>query len=184
VAERFRRQVQEALPLLGLSLRLLWWASPGLTAGIAAILVIQALMAPVQLALSRATIDRAALDLGVARTAASTAAVSAHAAVGPAVAALPLGGWLALTAAALALGYPLQPLSAAFQAMVGDRVTGIVTERLMQAANRWHGLARFEDQECADDVERATKRAAPGVPMLLLVGGQLTAAWSRASARR
>src|SRR5688572_22732720 len=86
-AERFRQQVQEALPLLGLSLRLLWWASPGLTAGIAAILVIQALMAPLQLALSRATIDRAALGLGVVRTAAGTAAASAHAAVGPAVAA-------------------------------------------------------------------------------------------------
>jgi hypothetical protein len=39
------------------------------------------------------------------------------------VAALPLGAWLALTAAALALGYLLQPLSAAFQSMVGDRLT-------------------------------------------------------------
>ena len=175
-AKQLRQQVQEALPLLGISIRLLWWASPGLTAGIAAILVIQALMAPLQLALSRATIDRAALDLGVARTAASTAAASAHAAVGPAVAALPLGGWLALTAAALALGYLLQPLSIAFQAMVGDRVTGIVTERLMVAANRWPGLARFEDPEFADDLERASKRVGPGGLMLLLVGGQLATA--------
>src|SRR5690349_20852823 len=96
-ARRFRQQAAEALPLLRLSLRLLWWASSGLTAGIAAILVIQALMAPVQLALSRATINRAALDLGVAPTAA-TAAASAQATVGPGVAALPLGAWLALTA--------------------------------------------------------------------------------------
>jgi ATP-binding cassette subfamily B protein len=173
---QFRQKAAQALPLLGLSLRLLWWASPGLTAGIAAILVLQALMAPLQLALSRATIDRAALDLGVVRTAASTPAASAQATVGLGVAALPLGAWLALTAAALALGYLLQPLSAACQSMVGDRLTGIVTERLMQAANRWPGLARFEDPEFADDLERATKRAAPGAPTLLLVGGQLAVA--------
>lgn len=174
--ERFRQLVEEALPLARLSLRLLWWASPALTAGIAALVVFQALIAPLQLILSRATIDRAALDLGVAQTAARTAAATTHASLGPAVTALPLGTWLALSAAALALGYLLQPLSAALQSMVGDRVTGIVTERLMVAANRWPGLARFEDPEFADDLDRASKRVGPGGLVLLLVGGQLTVA--------
>ena len=170
----FRRQVQEALPLVRLSLRLVWWASPGLTAGIAVIVVLQALIAPLQLVLIRATIDRAALDLGVAQAAARTAAATSHTSFGPTVTALPLGTWLALTAAALAVGYLLQPVSAALQSMVGDRVTGIVTDRLMVAANRWPGLARFEDPEFADDLDRASKRVGPGGLMLLLVGGQLT----------
>src|SRR5687768_14827777 len=164
VDTRFRQMVREAVPLVRLSVRLLWWASPGLTAGIAVVLVLQAVMAPLQLVLSRGTIDRAALDLGVAGRAA------------PTVAELPLGTWLALMAGALAVGYLLQPVSAALQSMVGDRVTGIVTERLMVAANGWPGLARFEDPEFADDLERASKRVGPGGLMLLLVGGQLTVA--------
>src|SRR5688572_4570153 len=174
--ERFRQLVREALPLVRLSLRLLWWASPGLTAGIAAIVLLQALIAPLQLILSRATIDRAALDLGVTQTAARSAAATTYVSLEPAVTALPLGTWLALTAAALALGYLLQPLSATLQSMVGDRVTGIVTERLMLAANRWPGLARFEDPDFADDLDRASKRVGPGGLVLLLVVGQLTAA--------
>src|SRR5919202_2037563 len=169
--KRFRQLVGNALPLVRLSLRLLWWASPSLTLGIAAVLVLQSLMAPLQLVLSRATIDRAALDLGVARAAPS----SAHIGFGPAVTAFPLGAWLALTAAALAVGYLLQPVSATLQAMVGDQVTGIVTERMILAANRWPGLARFEDPEFADDLDRAAKHVGPGL-MLLLVGAQLTVA--------
>jgi hypothetical protein len=46
VDKHFRQLVQDALPLVRLSLRLLWWASPGLTLGIAAVLVLQSLMAP------------------------------------------------------------------------------------------------------------------------------------------
>src|SRR6266542_240724 len=69
-----------------------------------------------------------------------------------------------------------QLVQAALQAMVGDRVTGIVTERLMVAANRWPGLARFEDPEFADDLDRASKRVGPGGLVLLLVGAQLTVA--------
>ena len=162
-AKSFRGQLTEAAPRLRLALRLLWRTSPMLTIGIAALLVLQAVVAPLQLALSRATIDRLALDL----------AFAPPAKVGGAVATVPLAAWLGLTLVALAAGYLLQPLANTLQALAGDRVTGAVTERLVLVANSWHGLARFEDPDFADDLARARNRAAGSGLVLLIVASQL-----------
>jgi ATP-binding cassette subfamily B protein len=45
-------------------------------------------------------------------------------------------------------------------------LTGYVTERVMQAANRWQGLERFEDPGTADDLKRAREAANRGVDLV------------------
>lgn len=159
-ATPFWERARETARLGRLAARLAWRASPRLVLGILALLVAQAALAPLQLALSRAVVDRAALDLGLGGAAGAT------------VARLPLAAWIALAAAALAVGQLIQPFSATFQALVGDRLTAYVTEQLIAAANRWRGLARFEDPAFADDLERARKYAAKGGLELLVYGGQ------------
>lgn len=54
------------------------------------------------------------------------------------------------------------PLSSLAQSLAGDRLTAHVGEKLIIAANRWTGLARFEDPAFQDDLHRARNRAATG----------------------
>ena len=147
--------------LSGLALRLAWRAGPRLVVGIVALMAIQALLRPLQLLLSRAVIDRAALDLGLAGRPDYLAAQ------------LPLLSWIILAAAVLALGQLLQAAAAGCQDLAADRLTGSIGEQLIRAANRWPGLARFEDPAFADDLERARSQAALGGLTLLLFGGRL-----------
>jgi ATP-binding cassette subfamily B protein len=156
----FRQRARESLRLARLAVRLAWRASPRLTLGILLLLLLQAALAPLQLALSRAVLDRAALDLGLAAAPATFAAR------------LPLPGWIALAAGALALGQLIQPFSNTFQSLAGDRLTAYVTEQLIRAANRWQGLARFEDPAFADDLARAREHAARGGLELLVYGAR------------
>lgn len=132
--------------------------SPKLVVATAGVLIAQALLSPLQLVLSRLVLDRAALDLG-------------HVAGADALATrLPLFAWVLATAAVLAVGQLLQPLSGNFQSAAGDRLAGAVTERLMLAVSGWQGLARFEDPALADDLERARKRGAQGGLELITYG--------------
>ncbi len=156
----FMQQFTEARRLLWLAVQLVWRASPRLLVGILLLLMLQALLLPLQLALSRAVIDRAAFDLGLFTDLDSIAIQ------------LPLLAWIGLAAAALALGQLIQPFSTTFQNLAGDRLTGYVAEQLIRAANRWQGLARFEDPGFADDLQRARKRAARGALDLMVFGGR------------
>ena len=156
----FMQQFTETRRLLWLAAHLVWRASPRLLVGILLLLMLQALLLPLQLALSRAVIDRAAFDLGLFTDLDSMAIQ------------LPLPAWIGLAAAALALGQLIQPFSSTFQSLAGDRLTGYVTEQLIRAANRWQGLARFEDPGFADDLQRARKRAARGALDLMVFGGR------------
>ena len=156
----FMQQFTETRGLLWLAVHLVWRASPRLLVGILLLLMLQALLLPLQLALSRAVIDRAAFDLGLFTDLDSIAIQ------------LPLLAWIGLAAAALALGQLIQPFSTTFQNLAGDRLTGYVAEQLIRAANRWQGLARFEDPGFADDLQRARKRAARGALDLMVFGGR------------
>ena len=160
----FRQHLQESSRLIRLAVRLAWRSSPRLALGILLLLVVQALLSPLQLVLSRAVIDRAALDLGLLTTAAGL------------VAQWPLAVWILLAAAGVAVGQLIQPFAATFQSMAGDRLTGYVTEQLIRAANRWHGIARFEDPALADDLERARERAAGAGLRLTVYGAELVVA--------
>ena len=143
----WRRRLRTAGQLTWLAVRLSWQASPLLALGILLLLLLQALVPPAQLALSRAVIDRAAVDLGFLADA------------GPIVVSLPLGAWIVLTAVVVAVGQLIQPFAITFQNQAGDRLTGYITEQLIRAANRWQGLARFEDPSWVDDLERSQQYA-------------------------
>ena len=160
----FRQNLQESSRLLRLAVSLAWRSSPRLALGILLLLLVQALLSPLQLLLSRAVIDRAALDLGLLTTAAGL------------VAEWPLAVWIILAAAGVAVGQLIQPFASTFQSMAGDRLTGYVTEQLIRTANRWHGIARFEDPALADDLERARDRASNVGMRLMVTGTELVVA--------
>lgn len=156
----FTRQFRETSRLVVLTIRLVWRAHPCLMLSILLLSLLQALLAPLQLAVSKAVLDRVAFDLGF---------VSAPA---PLVILFPLVTWIVLGAAVLMAGQLIQPSAATFQAIMGDRLTGSITEQLIIAANRWRGLARFEDPSFADDLERARRHVAQGGLALMVDGAQ------------
>ena len=156
----FMQQYQETRRLLWLAVLLVWRASSRLLAGFILLLMLQALLVPLQLALTRVVIDRAAFDLGLLATLDAAAAL------------LPLLLWIGLAAAVLALGQLIQPFSSTFQSLAADRLTGYVTEQIIRAANRLQGLAPFEDPVFADDLQRARKRAPRGALNLIIYVGR------------
>ncbi|MCY3898594.1 MAG: ABC transporter ATP-binding protein [Caldilineaceae bacterium] len=154
------QQFQETVRILRLAVLLVWRSSPRLLVGFIMLMLLQALLVPLQLALTRVVIDRAAFDLGLLQDLDSTAAL------------LPLLVWIGLTAAVLALGQLIQPFSSTFQGLAADRLTGYVTEQIIRAANRLQGLARFEDSDFADDLQRARKRSTRGALDLTIYVGR------------
>ena len=136
------------------TVKLAWKAAPLLLVGVLLLFGVESLLPPLQLALSRAVIDSLAAPVG--RTAA----------LDPLVTHVPLAVWIALTIAVVALGQLIAPLIAILQSQAGDRLTGYVTEQVMQAANRWQGLERFEDPSFADDLKRAREAATRGVDLV------------------
>ena len=142
-----RGRLVDILRLGRLATVLAWRASPKALLGTVVLLCAQAAVTPVQLLLAREVVD------AVAR-----ATPAAH--LGGPGSAVPLAGWIAAMAATLALGTLLEPFSRTCQSLVGDRLVGFVTGELVRAANRWQGLARFEDPDFADDLERVSSQAA------------------------
>ena len=152
--------IQETARILRLALNLVWRSSPRLLVGFILLMLLQALLVPLQLALTRVVIDRAAFDLGLLENLDAAAAL------------LPLLVWIGLTAAVLALVQLIQPFSSTFQGLAADRLTGFVTEQVIRAANRLQGLARFEDPDFADDLQRARKRSTRGALDLTIYVGR------------
>src|SRR5207253_8009956 len=72
---------------------------------------------------------------------------------------LPLVAWIGLAALIVAAGHVLDAVAIHLQQMVGDRLTVRLGDAVIQAANRWPGIARFEDPAYADDLERTRTRA-------------------------
>jgi ATP-binding cassette, subfamily B, bacterial len=64
----------------------------------------------------------------------------------------------------------LQLVAATFQAMAGDRLTAYVTGQVIHAANRWPGLARFEDPTFADDLHHTRTAASRGGLSIMVHG--------------
>ncbi len=143
---------------------LAWHASPPMLLGVLVLLGVQAVLTPVQLALSGRVIDAAAAHLGGG----AGAAVTADPRPGGSV-----WIWIALLAAAMASSQLIQPFSRTFQSLLGDRLVGHVTGEVIRATNRWQGLARFEDPSFADEVERAGVQA-PRAGLDLVVYGART----------
>ena len=110
-------------------------------------LALEAALRPFQLHLSRLVVDRAVSNE-------------------------PLLAAAVLAAMALAASQLLSPLSSLAQSLAGDRLTAHVGEKLIIAANRWTGLARFEDPAFQDDLHRARNRAATGSIDLVVYGSR------------
>ena len=166
----FRQRLADNARLGRLAVALAWRASPRLIAASLTLMVVQSLLTPLQLFLARGVIDRATADLALV---AAPDALAQR---------LPLGVWIGLTAAAVALGHLMQPLTATFRSVAGDRLTGDVTERLIRTANRWPGIARFEDPAFADDLTRVRDQAGRGGMEVLFYGGRAALAALTAAA--
>ena len=144
-----------------LAIRLTWRASPLLVAGILALAVLEALLAPVTLFLSRAVIDRSALEMGIATT------------VDPLIERQSLLFWIMLAALAIAGSHLFRPFQGTLQALVGERLDAYIGEQIISATNCWRGLARFEDPAFADDLDVVRRRAVRGGLYILLYGAEL-----------
>lgn len=147
---RLWERLRGARGLARLAILLTWRASPRLVLAIMLLVLLQALLPVAELAVSKRVIDRVAIDLGLAGAPEAMAE-------GP-----PLAVWIALAAAIIAAGQLIQPFATTFHSLAGDRLTGYITGELIGAANRWRGLARFEDPAFADDLERSRRNAAHG----------------------
>jgi len=143
----FHQNVREVARLGRLVLSLVWRSSPRLLLLLSALLAMQAVLAPLELALSRTLIDRAALDAGLGRVPDQLASR------------LSLGSWAALAALGMIASQLSDPVIQTCRDIAGDRLTAYVGEALIRAANRWQGLARFEDASFADDLTHARKHA-------------------------
>jgi ATP-binding cassette subfamily B protein len=132
-----------------LSARLVRRASPRLTAGILLLVFVEALLPPLSLLLYRLVVD--------------SAIPPGHLAVQDTLARAwsPLG-WILCAAVIVALSQLLDPIAQLLRDMAADRLTIYVTGQIIRAANRWRGLARFEDPDFADDLERARTSAGRG----------------------
>ncbi|HEX2034292.1 MAG TPA: ABC transporter ATP-binding protein [Chloroflexota bacterium] len=142
----------ESARLAGMALRLAWSASRRLLCGIVVLIVLEAWLPLAQLALSKAVLDRIARPLQPALP------VQDGSGPVPLLAALPLGGLIALAVFVVGASQLLPTLNATAMAMAGDRMTGYITGRLIRATSSWPGLARFEDPGVADDLHRARER--------------------------
>ena len=139
----FFKRAPETVHLCRLAVALAWRAQPLLTGLTLLLFALQAALPPLLLWFTQALVDRLTFDLGLTAQAPDVVRL------------LPLGAWIGLAAAAVALSQFLQPLSATFQVMVDDRITGFVGRELIRVANSWQGLARFENPQFADDLAHA-----------------------------
>jgi ATP-binding cassette subfamily B protein len=129
-------------------------------------MALQAALPPLQLAIAREVVDRAPFDLQ------RVGAVGAARPPDPSVLWLPLAGWIAAAGATFIAGQAMQLVAETLRGVAGDRLTGYVTEQLIQATNRWTGLARFEDPSFQDDLARARNQAPTGSLEVLTDGGR------------
>ncbi|MCY4436653.1 MAG: ABC transporter ATP-binding protein [Chloroflexi bacterium] len=146
----FFKRGPETLHLCRLAVWLAWRAQPLLAGLMLMLIALQSALPPLLLWFTQALVERLTLDLGLTAQAPELVRL------------LPLGAWIGLAAAAVALSQILQPLSATFQVMVDDRITGFVGRELIRVANSWQGIARFEDPAFADDLAHARRYVSGG----------------------
>ncbi len=144
-----------------LAIRLSWRASPVLVAAILAMAALEALLAPLTLFLSRAVIDRTALNMGLVTTA------------DPLVEQQSLLFWIMLAALVIACSHLFRPFQSTLQDLVGERLDAYIGEKIISATNCWRGLAHFEDPAFADDLDVVRRRAVRGGLYILLYGAEL-----------
>lgn len=159
----FHRNLRQTGRLLGLIIKLAWQANPRLVAAILLLVVLQSALSPVELALSKAVIDRIALDLNLNVSSGGLASL------------MPLPAWIAITALVISMAQLIEPFTTTMQSIAGDRLTGHFEGLVIRAANRWKGLARFEDPSFANDLH-VVRENSPRAGLEIMIYGVQTSA--------
>jgi ATP-binding cassette subfamily B protein len=152
-------QLGSTLSLWRRSLALVFAAAPRPVAAMAVLMLGQAFLPIGTLWASRAVVNAAARTFGLAAPATGSAG-------------LPLSAWIAVAVAFIVLQQLLTSLFHAAQQAAGDLVTTHIGGALILAANRWRGLARFEDPAFANHLEIARGQAAGNAVDLVSYGGR------------
>lgn len=155
------RRLTSGLWLWRRSLALILKAAPREATAMGLLMALQALLPIGMLWASRGVVDVAARSL---------------AGGGPSTDGFTLSGWIALAVVAIATQQLLGPLLQAAQEAAGDRLIAHVNGALIQAANSWRGLARFEDPAFADQLAIVRQHAARSPVDLLSYGGSFVQA--------
>ena len=142
------------------SLALIFQAAPRLTLAMALLMLLQAFLPVATLWASRGVVNAAARQLGLATGAAAGQDLS-------------LAGWVTLAAIFIVAGQLAAPAFQAAQHAASDRLTAFTNGEIIKAANRWRGLARFEDPTMADRLATARSYAASGLAGLVTDAGAL-----------
>ncbi|MGH2354350.1 MAG: ABC transporter ATP-binding protein [Chloroflexota bacterium] len=143
------------------SLALVISAAPQQATAMGGLMLVQAFLPVGTLWASREVVDAAARTFGLAGAAAGAAGID-----------WPLPVWVAVAVGLIVAQQLIAPLFQAVQESAGDRVTAHVNGELIKAANRWRGLARFEDPTFANHLSIARNEAArSGVDLLSTAGG-------------
>ena len=124
-------RLKQTLRFFRLALWLTWRSSPRLVIGILMLIVLEAILTPAMLILSKAILDSLALRSGLITT------------PEPLVAHFSLQVWISLAAVVLAASQLIRPLALTLYGMAGDRIDIFVGEQLILAANRWPGPSSF-----------------------------------------
>lgn len=132
---------------MGSVVGLAWTTAPAMILGITLLTVLVAILPTVQLWLARAILDRITAPLGLPVPDGSVALAA------------PVGLWIGLAVSVMIVSGLSEPVTRTLEAIVGDRLTGRLTGRLIRSSNRWRGLSRFEDPAFADDLRLARERA-------------------------
>lgn len=156
-----RRRLRTTAYLIRLGVALVWESSRSLTIGVFALMLLEAALAPVQLALTGITIDSITARL-----------VDDHAGSDWGQRFTPTV-WLSLTATVLLVSLLIKPFSVYMLTTLGDRTTIHTSGRLLDATNRWYGLERFESPAMLDDLKNATSRGGNAGSDLLTQAGPL-----------
>ena len=154
------RQVRATVTLWRRTLRLVFAAAPQAVTTMAVLMLVQAFLPVGTLWASRAVVNTAARTLGLVG-AATTAGAG-----------LPLPFWIAVAVGLIVTQQVLAPLFHDAQRAAGDLVTTHVGGELILAANRWRGLARFEDPTFANHLVIARGQAAGSTVDLVSYGGR------------
>jgi ATP-binding cassette subfamily B protein len=153
-----REQIAASATLWRRSLALVFAAAPRTALAVGALMAVQAVLPLGTLWASRGVVD---------------AAAQAFAGTGGAPGdGWPLAAWIGLAVALIVAQQVAAPLFQAAQEETSDRLVAHVHGALIAAANRWRGLARFEDPAFADDLDLVRRRAANGPADLLSYGGR------------
>ncbi|HEV7215369.1 MAG TPA: hypothetical protein VGP33_09620, partial [Chloroflexota bacterium] len=151
-------RLRSTLSLWRRTVALIFAAAPRQTTAMVGLMLLQAFLPVGTLWASRGVVNAAALATGLSRITTNGAD-------------LPLGAWISLVVGMIVVQQLLAPFFQAAQESASDRLTAHVNGELIAAANRWRGLARFEDPSLADHLALARANAANGPVSLLTSAG-------------